>query len=60
MKNGIAQDMSHIIMEMIKNSGLPFLEVLLQMYNSILGTGKTPQNWHVTIFRMLPTNGGSL
>ena len=31
MKNGTTQDMSHIIVEMIKKSGLPFLERLLQM-----------------------------
>ena len=57
MKKGKAQDMSHIIAEMIKHAGLPFLEILLQMYNSILETGNTPENWHVTIFRMLPKNG---
>ena len=49
--------MAHIIIEMIKHVGSFFLEVLLQMYNSILEIGNTPQNWHVTIFRMLPTIG---
>ena len=27
------------------------------MYNSILDTGSTPSNWHVTVFRMLPKSG---
>ena len=57
LKDRKVEDTSHIIIEMIKHAGLPFLEVLLQMYNSILETGNTPPNWHVIIFRMLPKNG---
>ena len=57
MKNEKAQDMSHIIIEMIKSAGLPFLEILVQMYNPISDIGYTPSNWHVTIFRMLPKGG---
>ena len=42
---------------MIKNAGVPFLLVLVDMYNSVLSTGTTPPNWHTTIFRMLPKSG---
>ena len=49
--------MSHIIVEMIKNAGVSFLQILVDMYNSVLSTGNTPRNWHITIFRMLPKSG---
>ena len=57
MKNRKSEDLCHIIIELIKNAGDPFMQILLDMYNSILNTGNTPQNWHVTIFRMLPKSG---
>ena len=32
-------------------------QVLLDMYNGILTSGCVPENWHVTIFTMLPKTG---
>ena len=57
MKNRKSEDMAHIVIEMIKNAGVQFLTVLLDMINSILATGATPRNWHVIIFKMLPKSG---
>ena len=49
--------MSHIVIELIKHADETFLLTLLDVYNSILTTGNTPSNWHVTVFRMLPKTG---
>lgn len=57
MKNRKSEDMSHTVTELIKHADGPFFGILLDMYNSILTTGNTPSNWHVTVFRMLPKTG---
>lgn len=57
MKNRESEDMSHIVVELIQFADETFLQTLLEMYNSILTTGNTPSNWHITGFRMLPKSG---
>ena len=57
MKNRKGEDVRHLIVELFKNAGEDFLQILLEMYNSILNTGEIPQNWHVTIFRIILKSG---
>ena len=55
--NSRCADKSNVVVEMIKYSDNFFQSILLNYFNEILTTGKVPQNGHVTIFPMLPTNG---
>ena len=42
---------------MVKYGGPLLHQKLLEYYNEILSTGRVPENWHVTIFTMLPKSG---
>lgn len=57
MRNRKGADKTNIVAEMIKHAGPRVHQVLLDMYNQILSSGCVPDNWHVTIFTMLPKNG---
>ena len=57
MKKRRGADKSFIVFEMVKHAGRPFHEKLLDEYNGILRTGIIPENWHVTVFTMLPKSG---
>ena len=57
MKNNRGADKSNIVVELIKFASTPFQNVLLRFYNDIISLGKVPENWHVTIFSMLPKSG---
>ena len=48
---------SNIFVEMIKFAGTAFQNVLLSFYNDIINQAEIPENWHVTIFSMLPKSG---
>ena len=49
-----------IMVEMIKNSSDEFKQKLLDVYNRILVNGVIEDNWHTTLFTMLPKESGDL
>ena len=56
-RNRRGADKANVVVEMIKFGGLALHEKLLECYNQILLTGTVPENWHLTIFTMLPKSG---
>ena len=57
MSNNQAADKHVIVIEMIKYTDTDFYEALLKAYNDILQTGQIEQDWHDTIFQILPKSG---
>ena len=57
MGNSRGADKASVVVEMIKYAGVGFQTVLLKFYNDIIYCTKIPENWHVTIFSMLPKSG---
>ena len=57
MGNSRGADKSDIVVEMVKFAGTAFQNALLSFYNGIISHGEVPENWHVTIFSMLPKSG---
>ena len=57
MKNHKGADKNNIVFELVRYAGNKFHDKLLNMYNGVINTGVVPDDWYITIFTMLPTNG---
>lgn len=57
LRNRRGSDMRHIVAEMIKYADAFVYQALLDAYNKILTDGTIPDDWHVTVFTMLPKHG---
>ena len=57
MKKRRGADKFNIIIEMVKHVGFEFHAALLKMYNDIIACGAIPNDWHITVFTMLPKIG---
>ena len=57
MRNRRGGDKTKVVIEMVKHGGPILHQKLLVYFNEILSTGRVPENWHITIFTMLPKSG---
>lgn len=57
-RNRRGVDKSNIVVEMLKFGGPLLQQKVLDAYNEIIAIGTVPENWHITIFSMLPKSGG--
>ena len=57
MRNRRGADKTRVVVEMVKHGGPVLHQKVLEYFNEILLTGRVPENWHITIFTMLPKSG---
>ena len=54
MSNGRGKDSNGIVVEMVKDASDKFKRKLLHVFYYILSTGSIQDDWHTTLFSMLP------
>ena len=57
MRNRRGADRKNVVVEMVKYGSPELHQKLLEYFNEILSIGQIPENWHSTIFTMLPETG---
>ena len=57
MRNRRGGDKTKVVIEMVKHGGPILHQKLLVYVNEISSTGRVPENWHITMFTMLPKSG---
>ena len=57
MANGRGMDSNGIVVEMVKDASDRFKRKLLDVFNHMLSTDIIQDDWHTTLFSMLPRSG---